>query len=42
VHAVRAPTVPNNKPRIRITLNSLHERADIERLLDHIQREMNG
>ncbi len=38
VSAIRPPTVPKNKARLRITLSALHEFDDIARLLETLHR----
>lgn len=41
VSAIRFPTVPKNTDRLRITLTSQHQKADIDALVDalHIARQ---
>ena len=38
VSAIRPPTVPKNKARLRITLSALHEFEDVTRLLEALDR----
>jgi 8-amino-7-oxononanoate synthase len=38
VSAIRPPTVPKNKARLRITLSALHEFDDVSRLLETLHR----
>jgi 8-amino-7-oxononanoate synthase len=38
VPAIRPPTVAQGKARLRVTFSSLHEEADVERLLDAVAR----
>lgn len=39
--AIRPPTVPVNSARLRITLTTNHETADVKRLVDAIRRVLN-
>lgn len=41
VAAIRAPTVPKNTDRLRITLSSLHSQKDIQALLDALSMVIN-
>ena len=34
VTAIRPPTVPQGKARLRVTLSATHEESDVDRLLD--------
>jgi len=38
VSAIRPPTVPKNKARLRITFSALHESEDVARLLETLHR----
>lgn len=40
VHAIRPPTVPDGRARLRITLNATHEEADIDALLEALAEVM--
>lgn len=40
VSAIRAPTVPKGSERLRITFSASHEEADIDRLLESLQKAM--
>jgi len=40
VPAIRPPTVPHGKARLRVVLNARHEEADVERLLDALARAL--
>jgi 8-amino-7-oxononanoate synthase len=38
VSAIRPPTVPGGRARLRVTLSALHEPADVDRLVDALAR----
>jgi 8-amino-7-oxononanoate synthase len=42
VTAIRPPTVPTGKSRLRLTFSALHEPSDIDRLLDALDRAVPG
>jgi len=42
VTAIRPPTVPVGKSRLRLTFSALHEPSDIDRLLDALDRAVPG
>ena len=42
VTAIRPPTVPVGKSRLRLTFSALHEPSDIDRLLDTLDRAIPG
>jgi 8-amino-7-oxononanoate synthase len=42
VTAIRPPTVPMGKSRLRLTFSALHEPSDIDRLLDALDRAVPG
>ncbi|HEY4145005.1 MAG TPA: 8-amino-7-oxononanoate synthase [Pinirhizobacter sp.] len=40
--AIRPPTVPAGKARLRLTFSALHEPSDVDRLLDALERAVPG
>jgi len=42
VTAIRPPTVPTGKSRLRLTFSALHEPSDVDRLLDALDRAVPG
>jgi len=42
VTAIRPPTVPMGKSRLRLTFSALHEPSDVDRLLDALDRAVPG
>jgi 8-amino-7-oxononanoate synthase len=40
VTAIRPPTVPQGKARLRITLSAVHQESDVDRLLDALSRAL--
>ena len=42
VGKIKYPTVPKDKPRLRVSLNALHHKTDIEHLISHLSHSRIG